>query len=333
MSEKVTDTDIAMEEIHGDGKRLTAAEIPVATTRTSDPPSDTSIMADSAPDKDESNACAGLLKFFSTIFIILFFPFSLLCSLKMVQEYERAVIFRLGRILHGGAKGPGLFLVYPCIDDVVKVDIRTRSFDINPQEILTEDHVTVTVDAVMYFRVIDPVLSVTRVEDFIGSSKMLGATTLRNILGTYKMTELLTNRADINRKMKVLLDEATDPWGVDVERVEITDVHLPDTLQRAMAAEAEATREAKAKVIAAEGEKKASYALKEAADIMSESPAALQLRYLQTLNSIAAEQNSTIVFPLPLDLLQAFKAPAPRQLHAPVHAPMHSSQATEYCAE
>ncbi|WAR30736.1 MEC2-like protein [Mya arenaria] len=198
----------------------------------------------------------------------------------------------------------GLFFVYPCMDDVVKVDIRTRSFDINPQEILTQDHVTVTVDAVMYFRVVDPVLSVTRVEDFIGSSKMLGATTLRNILGTYKMTELLMQRDDINMKMKVLLDEATDPWGVDVERV-----------------------------IAAEGEKNASRALKEAADIMSESPTALQLRYLQTLNTIAAEKNSTIVFPLPLDLLQAFKAPAPRQLHAPVHAPVQSSQATEDCAE
>ncbi|XP_052789228.1 band 7 protein AGAP004871-like [Mya arenaria] len=333
MSEKVVDVETAMEETHEEGKPLTAPEERVIAAGPSDIDPPAAKMTAGVPDEDESNACAGLLQVFSIIFIILFFPFSLLCALKMVQEYERAVIFRLGRILHGGAKGPGLFFVYPCMDDVVKVDIRTRSFDINPQEILTQDHVTVTVDAVMYFRVVDPVLSVTRVEDFIGSSKMLGATTLRNILGTYKMTELLMQRDDINMKMKVLLDEATDPWGVDVERVEITDVRLPDMLQRAMAAEAEATREAKAKVIAAEGEKNASRALKEAADIMSESPTALQLRYLQTLNTIAAEKNSTIVFPLPLDLLQAFKAPAPRQLHAPVHAPVQSSQATEDCAE
>ncbi|WAR30748.1 UNC1-like protein, partial [Mya arenaria] len=155
MSEKVADTDIAMEEIQGDGKRLTAAEIPIATTRTSDPPTDTSIMADSAPDEVESNAWAGLLKFFSTIFIIHFFPFSLLCSLKTAQEYERAVIFACGESYMAAQK----------------------------DQILTEDYLTVTVDAVMYFRVIDPVLSVTHVEDFIGASKMLGATPLRNILG------------------------------------------------------------------------------------------------------------------------------------------------------
>lgn len=258
-------------------------------------------------DEGESDACATLLLALSVIVIILFFPFSLLFCLKMVQEYERAVIFRLGRILPGGAKGPGLFFVYPCMDSVTTVDLRTQSFDINPQEILTKDHVTVTVDAVMYCRILDPVLSVTRIQNVQASSKLLGATTLRNVLGTKNMTEILSQREEINAMMKEMLDEATDPWGMDVERVEITDVHLPDQLQRAMAAEAEATREARAKVIAAEGEQKASRALKEAAEVIAETPTALQLRYLQTLNTIAAEKNSTIIFPLPIDMLSAFK--------------------------
>lgn len=255
----------------------------------------------------ESDACAGLLQGLSFLVIILFFPFSLLCCLKMVQEYERAVIFRLGRILDEGAKGPGLFFVYPCMDSVVTVDLRTQSYDINPQEVLTKDHVSVTVDAVMYCRIIDPVASTTKVVDVAAASKLLGATTLRNVLGTKTMTEILSQRDEINAVMKEMLDAATDPWGMDVERVEITDVHLPDQLQRAMAAEAEATREARAKVIAAEGEQKASRALKEAAEVMSECPAALQLRYLQTLNTIASEKNSTIVFPLPIDILSSFK--------------------------
>lgn len=265
-------------------------------------------------DSDESGCCAGVLMALSCCVLIFFFPFSLCCALKMVQEYERAVIFRLGRILHGGAKGPGLFFVYPCVDSIVKVDLRTQTFDIAPQEILTKDQLTVTVDAVMYLKVIDPIRSVTKVQNVTNSCKLLGATTLRNVLGTYNMADILSQRELINEKMKDMLDQATDPWGVDVERVEITDVSLPENMQRAMAAEAEATREARAKVIAAEGEQKASRALKEAADIMAESPATMQLRYLQTLNTISAEKNSTIIFPFPLEFLQAFRGtPTTRQ--------------------
>lgn len=257
-------------------------------------------------DEDTGLGCCGCcLMFFSICIVIVFFPFSLCFSIKMVQEYERAVIFRLGRVLSGGAKGPGLFFVFPCLDEFKKVDLRTVAFDIPPQEILTKDSVTVAVDAVIYGRVFDPTLSVCNVEDAFQSTKLLAATTLRNVLGTKLMSEVLTDRDNIAEKMQQILDEATDPWGIKVERVEMKDVRLPLQLQRAMAAEAESTREARAKVVAAEGEQKAARALKEAADVITQSPAAIQLRYLQTLNSIAAERNSTIIFPLPIDLLQA----------------------------
>ncbi|XP_041368263.1 mechanosensory protein 2-like isoform X5 [Gigantopelta aegis] len=233
-------------------------------------------------------------------------PFSLCLCMKVVQEYERAVIFRLGRLLSGGAKGPGLFFIIPCMDQYTKVDMRTVSFDVPPQEVLTKDSVTVAVDAVVYYRVQNATMSITNVEDSNRSTRLLSATTLRNVLGTKNLAEILSERESISHLMQTSLDEATDPWGVKVERVEVKDVRLPVQLQRAMAAEAEATREARAKVIAAEGEQKASRALKEAADVLSESPAALQLRYLQTLNTISAEKNSTIIFPLPIDLLQSF---------------------------
>ncbi|KAJ8300806.1 hypothetical protein KUTeg_022325 [Tegillarca granosa] len=188
----------------------------------------------------------------------------------------------------------GLFFIFPCIDEFKKVDMRTIAFDVPPQEILTKDSVTVTVDAVVYARVFDATLSVCNVENAFKSTKLLAATTLRNILGTKIMSELLTDRDIISESMQTMLDEATDPWGIKVERVEMKDVRLPKQLQRAMAAEAESSREARAKVVAAEGEQKAARALKEAADVITESPAAMQLRYLQTLNGIAAERNSTI---------------------------------------
>ncbi|XP_067661989.1 mechanosensory protein 2-like isoform X4 [Haliotis asinina] len=226
--------------------------------------------------------------------------------MKVVQEYERAVIFRLGRLVSGGAKGPGLFFIIPCMDSYTKVDLRTVSFDVPPQEVLTRDSVTVAVDAVVYYRVQNATMSITNVEDSNRSTRLLAATTLRNVLGTKNLSEILSERESISHLMQSSLDEATDPWGVKVERVEVKDVRLPVQLQRAMAAEAEAAREARAKVIAAEGEQKASRALKEAADVITESPAALQLRYLQTLNTISAEKNSTIIFPLPIDLLQSF---------------------------
>ena len=247
-----------------------------------------------------------LILIFSTILIVFTFPFSLCFCIKIVQEYERAVIFRLGRVKRGGPVGPGLFFIVPCMDRIVYTDLRTMSFDVPPQEILTKDSVTVAVDAVVYYRISSPLSAVCNVANFAKSTKLLAATTLRRVLGTKNLTEILSDRESIATHLLELLDTATDPWGVKVERVEVKDVSLPRNLQRAMAAEAEATREARAKVIAAEGEQKASRALKEASDIISESPAALQLRYLQTLNTISAEKNSTIIFPLPIELLSHF---------------------------
>ncbi|KAK2566935.1 Mechanosensory protein 2 [Acropora cervicornis] len=224
----------------------------------------------------------------------------------IVQEYERAVIFRLGRLLPGGAKGPGMFFIFPCIDSYQKVDLRVVSFDVPPQEVLTKDSVTVAVDAVVYFRIYNATMSITNVENANRSTRLLAQTTLRNVLGTKNLSEILSERESISDTMQSSLDEATDPWGMKVERVEVKDVRLPQQLQRAMAAEAEASREARAKVIAAEGEMNASRALKEAAEIISESPSALQLRYLQTLTTISAEKNSTILFPLPVNFLSRF---------------------------
>ncbi|CAF0774360.1 unnamed protein product, partial [Didymodactylos carnosus] len=235
--------------------------------------------------------CGYALVILSWIICIFTFPFSLCVTVKVVQEYERAVIMRLGRILQGGAKGP-------------------VTFDVPPQEILTRDSVTVSVDAVVYFRIFNPIISVTNVENARYSTQLLAATTLRNILGTKTLQEILSDRENISHAMQSHLDEGTDPWGVKVERVEIKDVRLPVSMQRSMAAEAEAAREARAKIIAAEGEQKASRALKEAADVISESPIALQLRYLQTLTHISAEKNSTIVFPIPVELLRLMKTRA-----------------------
>uniref|UniRef100_A0AC35G680 Band 7 domain-containing protein n=1 Tax=Panagrolaimus sp. PS1159 TaxID=55785 RepID=A0AC35G680_9BILA len=237
-------------------------------------------------------------------------PFSLFFCVKVVQEYERVVIFRLGRLMPGGAKGPGLFFVIPCIDSYRKVDLRVLSFDVAPQEILSKDSVTVAVDAVIYVRISNATISVTNVEDAIRSTRLLAQTTLRNILGTKTLTEMLSDRDTVSHCMQATLDEATDPWGVKVERVEVKDVRLPVQLQRAMAAEAEAAREARAKVIAAEGEQKASQALSDAAYVIAQSPSAIQLRYLQTLNSISSEKNHTIIFPYPADVIRNFLASA-----------------------
>ncbi|KAK6620780.1 hypothetical protein RUM43_011075 [Polyplax serrata] len=247
---------------------------------------------------------------FAAVLLLIFtFPLSLCASFRVVQEYERAVIFRLGRLRPGGPRGPGVFFVLPCIDTYSKVDLRTVSFDVPPQEVLTKDSVTVTVDAVVYYNIKDPLSAVVQVSNYSHSTQLLAATTLRNVLGTKNLSEILSERETIAHTMQNSLDEATDPWGVKVERVEIKDVRLPVLLQKAMAAEAEAAREARAKVIAAEGEMKASRALKEASDVIADSPAALQLRYLQTLNTISAEKNSTIIFPLPMEILSLFIKP------------------------
>ncbi|KAL9989655.1 hypothetical protein ACROYT_G004223 [Oculina patagonica] len=260
-------------------------------------------MSSSQPDGGELGICGIVITVLCYILVVVTCPFSLFFCLKIVQEYERAVIFRLGRILPGGARGPGLFFVLPKIDQYSKVDLRTVSFDVPPQEALTRDSVTVTVDAVVYFRIQNATVSVTNVSDAQGSTKLLAQTTLRNMIGTKNLSEILMDREGLSAQMQLFLDDATDPWGVRVERVEIKDVRLPVQLQRVMAAEAEATREARAKVIAAEGEMTASRSLKEAADVMSETPSAMQLRYLQTLNTISAEKNSTIIFPMPVDFM------------------------------
>jgi len=262
---------------------------------------------------DESSFMVSLITFFSYLMVVLTFPFTIWGCVKIVQEYERAVIFRLGRLRSGGAKGPGLFFILPCIDTYRCVDLRTGAFDVPPQEILTRDSVTVSVDAVVYYQVSNPLSAVCNNDDFNRSTRLLAQTTLRNVLGTRNLSEILSDRENIADSMHHSLEVATDPWGVHVSRVEIKDVRLPHQMQRAMAAEAEATRDARAKVIAAEGEQKSSKALKEASDIIAQSPAALQLRYLQTLNSISAEKNSTIVFPLPMELLGAFDGGELRQ--------------------
>jgi len=241
--------------------------------------------------------------FLAAAFMIVI-PISIFISLKVVQEYERAVIFRLGRLL-GGAKGPGIFFVIPCTDEYSKIDMRTKSFDVPPQEILTKDSVTVAMDAVVYYRVKCATSAVANVEDADSATKFLAQTTLRNVLGTKNLAEILTDRDHISHTLMEILDDATDAWGIAVERIEIKDVCLPKQLQRAMAAEAESAREAKAKVIAAEGEMNASVKLKEAADILASAPNAMQLRYLQTLNIICAEKNSTIVFPIPIEMHSA----------------------------
>merc|ERR1719245_425592 len=248
-------------------------------------------------------------------------PFSLFVCFKVVQECERAVIFRLGRLLKGGSRGPGIFFVLPCIETYQKVDLRTITLGVPPQEVLTKDSVTVSVDAVVYYRVSNATVSVANVENAHHSTRLLAQTTLRNILGTKSLHEILSDRESISTSMQNALDDATEPWGIKVERVEIKDARLPEQLQRAMAAEAEASREARAKVIAADGEKRASKALREASNVIEQSPAALQLRYLQTLNSISSEKNSTIVFPVPIDFISQFVQSPPTSINSSNHHP------------
>ncbi|CAF3545229.1 unnamed protein product [Adineta steineri] len=263
--------------------------------------------SDMKPNNDSVDICSWILIGLSYLLMIITIPVSLILCIKVVQEYERAVILRLGRILSGGAKGPGLFCILPCVDTIVIVDLRTTTFNVPPQEVLTRDSVTASVDAVVYSRIFNPVISVTKVTNTQYATQLLAQTTLRNILGTKTLQEILSDREAIAHSMQIHLDEGTGPWGVKVERVEITDVRLPQSMQRSMAAEAEASREARAKVIAAEGEQKASRQLKEAADVIAQSPIALQLRYLQTLTQISAEKNSTIIFPVPIELLNLVK--------------------------
>jgi len=251
-------------------------------------------------------ACGQIITVLTTILIICTLPLSIWFCVKIVQEYERAAIFRLGRLKARKAVGPGMFWVNMFTDTYIKIDLRSVSFDIPSQEILTKDSVTIRVDAVCYYRKVEPTKTVCEVEDSDGSTRLLAQTTLRNTLGTKTLTEVLSDRDAISASMQHVLDVATDPWGISVERVEVKDVVLPAQLQRAMAAEAEAAREAKAKIITAEGEMNAAKSLSEAARIIAECPQAIQLRYLQTLTTVSAEKNSTIIFPLPLEMMNAF---------------------------
>jgi regulator of protease activity HflC (stomatin/prohibitin superfamily) len=229
--------------------------------------------------------------------------FILLSAVRVVQEYERGVIFRLGRFV--GAKGPGLFILIPIVDRMVKVDLRTVTLDVPSQEAISRDNVTLKVNAVVYFRVIDPGQAVIQVEDYRLATWQIAQTTLRNVIGQSELDELLANREKINDQLQKIIDDQTEPWGVKVSLVEIKDVELPQTMQRAMAKQAEAEREKRSKIIHAEGEFGAAQQLAEAAAVIGSHPATLQLRYLQTLTEIAVEKNSTIIFPVPIDMMAA----------------------------
>lgn len=229
----------------------------------------------------------------------------LAASIKIVQEYERGVIFRLGRVQ--GAKGPGLFFIIPIIDKMLKVDLRTVTLDVPTQEAITSDNVTVSVNAVAYFRVVDPVAAIIKIEDYTRATWQIAQTSLRNVIGQSEMDQLLQEREELNERLQSIIDDATEPWGVKVGIVEVKDVELSPNMVRAMAKQAEAERERRAKVIHAEGEMEASAQLSRAAKKMAEESGAMTLRYLQTLLQIGVENNTTIIFPVPVDLFEAFK--------------------------
>jgi regulator of protease activity HflC (stomatin/prohibitin superfamily) len=248
-----------------------------------------------------SGVLSGLLVFGIVILALLFILSS---AVKVLTEYERGVLFRLGRFV--GIRGPGLFLIIPIVDRMVRVDLRTITLDIPSQEAITKDNVTVKVNAVAYFRVVEPERSVVQIEDYRRATWQIAQTSLRSVLGQSDLDELLIHREEVNQKLQRIIDEQTEPWGIKVSIVEVKDVELPDTMKRAMARQAEAEREKRAKIIHAEGEMVASQQLSEAAHVISSEPATMQLRYLQTLTEIAAEKNSTIIFPVPLEFMKAF---------------------------
>ena len=244
---------------------------------------------------------AGLVVLIVVALVVLFI---LASAVRIVNEYERGVVFRLGRV-QGGARGPGLILLFPVVERMVKVDLRTVSMNVPPQEVITRDNVPARVDAVIYFRVMDPNKSVIEVENYVLATSQISQTTLRSVLGQKDLDDLLTNREAINEELQTIIDQHTDPWGVKVSAVEVKDVEIPQQMQRAMARQAESERERRAKIIAAEGEYQASQRLKQAADRL-ESPTALQLRLFQTLNEISSENNSTVILPVPIDLFRPF---------------------------
>jgi regulator of protease activity HflC (stomatin/prohibitin superfamily) len=226
----------------------------------------------------------------------------LLSAIKIVKEYERGVIFRLGRLV--GARGPGLFFIIPLLESINVVDLRTVTYDVPSQEVVTRDNVTVRVNAVVYYRVVDPTKAVTEVFDYRFATAQIAQTTLRSIIGQAELDEVLSEREKLNVELQRIIDEATNPWGIKVTAVEIKDVELPEEMRRVMAMQAEAERERRSKIIRAEGEQQAAMKLKEAADIIAQSEGAMMLRYLQTVNEVAAEPNTTIVLPLPIEFLK-----------------------------
>jgi len=242
-----------------------------------------------------------LIALAAVVVVLLLFLFA---AVKIAREYERGVIFRLGRLLPN-PKGPGLFLLIPIVDRMVKVDLRTVTLNVPPQEVITKDNVPARVNAVAYFRIVEPNASVVQVENFMVATSQIAQTTLRSVLGQHVLDELLSERDKINAILQGIIDEATSPWGIKVSIVEVKDVEIPSDMQRAMARQAEAERERRAKVISAEGEFQASQRLKDAAAVMAQEPITVQLRYLQTLLEIGSANNSTIVFPIPIDILTA----------------------------
>src|SRR5262245_58236558 len=244
----------------------------------------------------------GLIAAVAILVIIVLFLFA---AVKVAREYERGVIFRLGRLLPE-PKGPGLFVIIPVIDKMVRVDLRTVTLNVPPQEVITKDNVPVRVNAVAYFRIVEPKSAIVQVENYMVATSQIAQTTLRSVLGQHQLDELLSERDKINQILQGIIDEATSPWGIKVSVVEVKDVEIPSGMQRAMARQAEAERERRAKVISAEGEFQASERLKDAAAVMAQEPITVQLRYLQTLLEIGSANNSTIVFPIPVDLLAPF---------------------------
>lgn len=237
------------------------------------------------------------------LLVLVFFLITILSSaVRIVQEYERGVVFRLGRLV--GAKGPGLFFIVPIIDRLVKVDLRVVTLDVPTQEAITRDNVTIKVNAVVFFRVIDPEAATVNVENYKQATWNIAQTTLRNVMGQSELDELLSERENINQQLQQIIDEATEPWGIKVSIVEVKDVELPQSMQRAMAKQAEAEREKRAKIVHAEGEYSAAANLLKAAELMTKTPASMQLRYLQTLTDISAEKNSTIIFPIPINIFE-----------------------------
>jgi len=240
----------------------------------------------------------------TTITVVVLVIFFLTAALKILNEYERGVIFRLGRVIR--AKGPGLIILIPIIDKMVKVSMRLVAMDVDPQDVITRDNVSVKVNAVIYFRVIEPIKAVIEVEDYNYAMSQLAQTTLRSVCGQAELDELLSDREKINSQLQEILDTHTDPWGIKVATVELKHIDLPQEMQRAMAKQAEAERERRAKIINAEGEYQAATRLAEAAEIIAKHPTALQLRYLQTMREMSAEQNTTTIFPFPMDLFKPF---------------------------